>query len=249
MPNDMNGTPTKGRKPNTDFDTFAKSFKSIHTENVRIFGEESDYFIKLKLDILTRAFNNTNFSLDKVTVLDVGCGIGRLEEQILSRGLDWKVYGSDKSLESLRIAQKNLSAPMFSFIRAEGTALAFTEESFDLVLAICVFHHIPRPERPYVMHEIHRILRPGGIVALFEHNPLNPLTRYVVKHCEFDTDAELLSLRETKGLYKEACIATFLAGYCVFFPRVMRCLRFLERQFLYKLPIGGQYYCFGQKAR
>ena len=82
-------------------------------------------------------------------------------------------------------------------MRADGTALPFTKEIFDLVLAICVFHHIPPSERPYVMREIHRILRPGGIVAVFEHNPLNPLTRYVVKQCEFDIDAELLSLRET----------------------------------------------------
>lgn len=245
----MNETRNKSRKADTDFDTFAKGFKSIHTENVRIFGEESDYFIKLKVDILTRTFHKKDFSLDKVTVLDVGCGIGRLEEQILSRGLDWQVYGSDKSLESLRIAQKNLSVQMFSFIRADGTALPFTKESFDLVLTICVLHHIPPSERPYVMREIHRILRPGGIVAVFEHNPLNPLTRYVVKQCEFDIDAELLSLRETKRLYKEASIATLLTGYCVFFPRIMRCLRFLERQLLYRLPIGGQYYCFGQKAR
>ena len=49
-----------------------------------------------------------------------------------------------------------------------------------------------------------RVLRPGGIAAIFEHNPLNPLTRRVVSNCVFDEDAVLLRRRRARGLLRQA---------------------------------------------
>ena len=37
-----------------------------------------------------------------------------------------------------------------------------------------------------------RVTRPGGLVCVIEHNPLNPLTRLAVNRCPFDADAVLL---------------------------------------------------------
>ena len=44
------------------------------------------------------------------------------------------------------------------------------------------------------------MLRPGGLVAIYEHNPLNPVTMRVVNTCPFDEHAVLLRKRETRDL-------------------------------------------------
>jgi hypothetical protein len=43
-----------------------------------------------------------------------------------------------------------------------------------------------------VIAEMARVTRPGGMVAIIEHNPLNPVTRHIVSRCPFDRDAVLL---------------------------------------------------------
>ena len=59
-------------------------------------------------------------------------------------------------------------------------------------IAICVLHHVPMSNRFKLVNEMVRVARPQGIVAIFEHNPLNPLTRHAVNSCELDKDAILL---------------------------------------------------------
>ena len=61
--------------------------------------------------------------------------------------------------------------------------------------------------------------RPGGLVAIFEHNPLNPLTRKAVRDCPFDEDAVLLSRGEARRRLAEAGLAEVEAPFIIFFPR------------------------------
>jgi hypothetical protein len=86
------------------------------------------------------------------------------------------------------------------------------------------------------------LLKPGGCIAVFEHNPINPVTRRLVADCAFDEDAVLLSLRETRDLLtRETGLSVRDSGYSLFFPHPLRRLRFLEA-ILRWLPLGGQYY-------
>jgi hypothetical protein len=86
-----------------------------------------------------------------------------------------------------------------------------------------------------------RVTRPGGIVAIFEHNPWNPLTRKVVRDCEFDVGVELLSRRRTVELLSAAGLEVEEWRYIVFFPREGGGLRRVERS-VARLPLGAQYY-------
>ena len=52
-----------------------------------------------------------------------------------------------------------------------------------------------------------RVVRPGGLLCIIEHNPFNPLTRLAVVRCEFDRDAVLLP-----ALAPRAPIAAAAAG-------------------------------------
>ncbi len=47
-----------------------------------------------------------------------------------------------------------------------------------------------------MLRELHRITRQGGLIAVFEHNPLNPLTVHAVNTCSFDANAKLILARD-----------------------------------------------------
>jgi ubiquinone/menaquinone biosynthesis C-methylase UbiE len=70
--------------------------------------------------------------------------------------------------EALRRARVKGLVDRLEFGRADGAALPFAEASFDLVVASAVFGHVPN--RVAVLHEMVRVARPGGTVAVFDHD-------------------------------------------------------------------------------
>ena len=84
------------------------------------------------------------------------------------------------------------------------------------------------------------MLRPGGVLAIYEHNPVNPLTQLAVSRCEFDEGVELLGRSETEGMLRAARFAPAESRYLAFFPWRGRAFRATERM-LARLPLGAQY--------
>ena len=76
---------------------------------------------------------------------------------------------------------------------------------------------------------------------IFEHNPLNPVTRQVFENCPFDVDAEMLTTRQTHELALASGLRIQHSAYTLFFPKPLKILRPLER-YLRWLPLGAQYY-------
>jgi hypothetical protein len=85
-----------------------------------------------------------------------------------------------------------------------------------------------------------RVVRPGGLVVIFEHNPWNPATRVVVGSCEFDRDATLLSAPAVRRLFRGAGLDRPVNRFLFFFPWLGRLWRRLEN-YLGWLPFGAQY--------
>jgi hypothetical protein len=83
------------------------------------------------------------------------------------------------------------------------------------------------------------------MLAVFEQNPWNPLTRWIVSRAAIDRNAVLLSSRKTRQMMKTAGFHVDMARFFVFLPPRFRLLRRLERGFVY-LPIGGQYCLMGR---
>jgi SAM-dependent methyltransferase len=167
-------------------------------------------------------------------VLEIGCGIGLLTQRL--RPLLTDVWGIDPSISSLGQAASRDGR----MIAADGLRAPFADETFDLVIAVCVLHHVPVDQRAAFLAEAARITRCGGMILLIEHNPWNPLTRIVVGRCELDRDAVLLAQTEARRRLAAAGLSDIRSRYILFFPWRGAVWRWLEARLAW-LPLGGQY--------
>ena len=104
------------------------------------------------------------------------------------------------------------------FAHFDGRTIPYADGTFDVALASCVFHHIPHDEHVALLAEIRRVLAPGGRLFVFEHNPLNPLTRHAVNTCAFDEHAELVLAPTMRRRVRDAGFAAADVRYRIFFP-------------------------------
>ena len=119
---------------------------------------------------------------------------------------------------------------------------------FGLVTLCGVLHHVHPSERGAVIGRALRKLRPvDGRLVVFEHNPLNPLTRRAVALCPFDDDAILLWPWQARRLFRGAGLRDIRLRYIVFLPRLLSGLRWVEPG-LGVVPLGAQFMLVGRVA-
>src|SRR4051794_39063554 len=100
------------------------------------------------------------------TVVDVGCGIGRLTRPLAARAAHVKVL--DVSSEMIERARRlNPELSNVEWIHGDGESLRPVEDaSADAVISHVVFRHIPDPEITLgYVREMGRVLKPGGFAA------------------------------------------------------------------------------------
>jgi SAM-dependent methyltransferase len=122
-------------------------------------------------------------------VLDVGCGTGALAGWIQRAGYD--VVGVDASTGMLRQAldEHGVGAVFAGY----STALPFEDGTFDLALSVATMHHLETPERvAATIGEMGRVVRSGGYVLIWDHNPLNPYWPILMKRVPQDHGDERL---------------------------------------------------------
>jgi ubiquinone/menaquinone biosynthesis C-methylase UbiE len=104
-------------------------------------------------------------------VLDLGCGTGNLIFEAARRWPEATLTGLDGSVGMLAVAGRESSSlpdttrARLSFLHAYADALPFPDASFDIVMTAFVLQQVP--DRTEVLGEMHRILRPGGAVAIY----------------------------------------------------------------------------------
>jgi SAM-dependent methyltransferase len=226
----------------SEFDKFAHEYAELHRANVAASGEDPEYFAEYKIRDLRDLYDENGRGGLPGRILDFGAGIGGSVAHVRRHFPAAQLTCVDVSVASLRIAAQRFPGEA-GFVAFDGSRLPFADGSFDCVFSACVFHHIEPALHVGLLAELRRVLRPGGLIMVFEHNPLNPLTVQAVRTCPFDENAILMRAATLKRRLLDAGFAGATARYRLFFPRALRLLRPLER-FMKWLPLGAQYYVF-----
>jgi ubiquinone/menaquinone biosynthesis C-methylase UbiE len=222
-----------------EFDQYASQYTELHRENIKASGEEPSYFAAYKAGFMARHLPAHLRDTPTPAILDFGCGIGNSIPHLRQTFPGARLYGADPSNESIALANASLKETA-TFQIIDQDDLPYPNQHFDLIMAACVFHHIPPPRRQHWMQQLYRVLKPNGRLFIFEHNILNPLTMKAVRECPFDEDAILLPKREVLELTRHAGFNDVSKQYIVFFPRMLSALRPFE-PLLGWIPFGAQY--------
>ena len=94
------------------------------------------------------------------SILDLGCGTGRLTERLGGRFPDAEVVGVDYSPGMLDEASRRVRSPGRRLVLADAQQLPFAPASFDLATCTESFHWYP--DQRSALGEIARVLTPGG---------------------------------------------------------------------------------------
>lgn len=108
---------------------------------------------------------------EKIRLLDLGCGNGRLFN-FLKHESNIKYFGIDNNRSLLQIAKKN--HPDGTFRYGDALALPFRAASFDTVWCIAVLHHIPAELQLRALQEMYRVLKKNGTLMLTVWNLWQP---------------------------------------------------------------------------
>jgi SAM-dependent methyltransferase len=227
-----------------EFDQYSGSYGDLLKDPIRerFTGSHPEFFQTRKADLVLDYFRRKQLDTLKMKYLDVGCGKGDLL-RILQPSFAC-VAGCDPSSGMIGSIDD-----IDVRLQVDERTLPFPDESFNFVTASGVFHHVPPENRTALAKEVNRVLEPGGVFAIIEHNPVNPLTRAIVSGSPIDVDAVLLPASEAKQLISTVGFAVEVASYFLYVPKALyeNGGKIVER-LLARIPLGGQYAIFGAKA-
>jgi SAM-dependent methyltransferase len=232
--------PRKGR---TEFDTYAESYADLIRDPIRErFASTSRFFAERKLEIIQDFCSRTGTDTRKLDWLDVGCGQGELLR--LGRPYFRTASGCDPSKGMLEYCS-GLN------IRHQPSidVLPFDDNCYDFVTVVCVYHHVPVDRRLPLTQEVLRLLRPEGILCVIEHNPWNPVTRWIVSRTPVDADAQLLSAVRARRLLSAAGITVRDSRFFLLLPEQLYKHFSTVEILLGSVPLGGQFVLFGEKPK
>ncbi len=221
----------KDKPSAAEFDDHAFGYERELEDTLPRAFAEGDYFSRYKVEMVAARMA----AAQPRTILDFGCGVGLALQQLAQCFPAAELWGYDVSRRSLEHARGRVPTARFT-----SSIHDLSCARFDLIFVANVFHHIPKELRLSAMVTCRNLLKDNGRIFLFEHNPLNPLTRWVFERCPFDVDAEMLRRRATIELATKAGLRVAGKRYTLFFPRPLAMFRKLEPAISW-LPLGAQY--------
>jgi len=124
------------------------------------------------LEMALQRLNLADRSGGDPAFLELGCGCGLPATQMLLQAHpSARVVANDLSETQLALARENLIqtpnsddqiARRLELVQGDMSALEFQDASFDLVVALFSFIHLPRVEQEALFQRVSRWLRPGG---------------------------------------------------------------------------------------
>lgn len=119
---------------------------------------------------LKQVLAEAGIPLEKMrTILDFGCGSGRLIRGLYADDPTRKIYGADYNEELIAWAKQNLPGDI-TFIKNEfDPPLPIEDNTIDLVYLVSVFTHLPLDSQDKWLAEFKRILKKDGILIISLH--------------------------------------------------------------------------------
>jgi ubiquinone/menaquinone biosynthesis C-methylase UbiE len=139
----------------------------------RVFGKDLSQFNVLDMEQLNTLIEQLNLKPEE-TVLDVGCGNGRIAEHI-SGVTGAKVTGLDFATNLIKTAQERTAdkKDRLTYIVGNMDELAFEEGSFDAIISIDTLYFVENVDT--AIKELKRLLKPvTGRLAIFFDQSVNP---------------------------------------------------------------------------
>jgi SAM-dependent methyltransferase len=228
-----------------EFDNYAASYEELLKDPIRDgFAGSPAFFHQRKRDLIRDYFRRNGVDTKRLSYLDVGCGKGELMSLLAA---DFgRIAGCDPSGGMLEAAH-GPDVKVDVRVQADPNRIPFDDAQFDFVTAVCVYHHVPIAARAALTSEVRRVLRPGGVFAIIEHNPYNPATRLIVKRTPVDADAILLYPGETQSLLRGAGLPVRATSYFLYLPEGIYRRAGAVEDLLRHVPLGGQYAVFGKR--
>jgi len=215
----------------------SEEYDAMLNKGLKYSGEDKFFFLKNRVETLKRVLPKEK-TIKKI--LDFGCGIGDTSQYLLECFPEADIYGVDTAHEAIEYARERFSKINFSTIDE------FDESDFDLCYCNGVFHHILPPDRKEALAFVHSKLTTTGIFSMFENNPLNIGTRFIMSRIPFDRDAVPIYPRRAKKMFTQNNFNCIDERYLFIFPNTLKFLRFTESWFE-KYPLGAQYLILAQK--
>jgi ubiquinone/menaquinone biosynthesis C-methylase UbiE len=202
-------------------------------------------------------FTKEKFDPSGKRVLDIGCGIGRMDRGLAEMFAE--VWGLDVSGEMINQAKElNRDFPAIHFVKGNGQDLHdFTDGYFSFVFSYITFQHIPKKKiiKKYFV-EINRVLKTGGLFQVLLRRPWSgvamafgfiPVPRVIMRYIPgfLYKLYDLLAYRGDKKPYR----GTTYRGTGISEKEAVRSLRALRFSKIEILPdpSGTTYWVTGKK--
>jgi SAM-dependent methyltransferase len=214
-----------------EFDPYAKNYDRVLAESLPLSGDV-DRFAAYKIDEVA----HRRASQPMRRILDFGCGVGRSLPFLTRAFPAAEVWAYEPSPDCVEVARAREP-------KAHVTAQWYDVplRTFDCVVAANVFHHVLPSDRLDAMRRCRDALAEGASFFVFEHNPLNPVTRRIFDRCPFDRGASMIDRAALMQLGVASGLRVQRKAYTLFVPFAGRIAAALQRRVAW-LPLGAQYY-------
>jgi ubiquinone/menaquinone biosynthesis C-methylase UbiE len=181
-------------------------------------------------------------------ILDAGCGTGILLSRLLAEGYD--AWGIDLSASMIKIARRRIPERA---MKGDLAKIPYPDHTFDGVISIATLHHLDKSFSK-ALYEMARILKPGGVILLWDHNSLNPYWRILMNKVPQDTGKEVIfsdkqivrELRKNKIRILLNCKKGFLPDFAplslmplfLFFEKGLQCLPIFHHFLSHTVIVG-----------
>jgi len=115
-------------------------------------------------------------------ILEIGCGTGQLTNYLAATTFSKNAYGTDLSINSLKLAndfKKRNQIDNIKFVQMNLFKPCFKKNSMDLVISNGVIHHTYNPEKGFAT--VSDLVKPGGYLIISLYNYLGRLITLINK--------------------------------------------------------------------